>query len=130
MARACQPSIRVTTSQASYRSRRLQEYLQQLGDYRHLFVGSALKSCLIAEGTADLYPRFGPTGEWDTAAAQAIVEEAGGHLTDMQLRPLRYNARPVLINPDFFAFSDARRDWPRYLPQRPASSLALPHLIN
>ena len=117
-ARVCQPSIRVTTSQASYRSRRLQEYLQQLGDYRHLFVGSALKSCLIAEGTADLYPRFGPTGEWDTAAAQAIVEEAGGHLTDMQLRPLRYNARPVLINPDFFAFGDANRDWSQYLPQR------------
>jgi 3'(2'), 5'-bisphosphate nucleotidase len=114
----CHQPVRVTSSQASYRSRRLQEYLEQLGDYRHLFLGSALKSCLIAEGEADLYPRFGPTGEWDTAAAQAIVEEAGGHMTDIQLRPLRYNARPVLINPDFFAFGDASRDWSQYLPQR------------
>jgi 3'(2'), 5'-bisphosphate nucleotidase len=101
----------------------LQEYLQQIGEYRHLFLGSALKSCLIAEGEADLYPRFGPTGEWDTAASQIILEEAGGHLTDMQLRPLRYNARPVLINPDFFAFSDASRDWSQYLPQRPSPVL-------
>ena len=117
-ARICHPPVRVISSQASYRSQRLQSYLQRLGDYRHLFVGSALKSCLIAEGAADLYPRFGPTGEWDTAAAQAIVEEAGGHLTDMQSRPLRYNARPVLINPDFFAFGDINRDWLQYLPQR------------
>ena len=117
-ARTCHPPVRVTSSQASYRSLRLQEYLRQLGDYRHLFLGSALKSCLIAEGEADLYPRFGPTGEWDTAAAQAIMEEAGGHMTDMQLRPLRYNARPVLINPDFFAFGDAGHDWSQYLPHR------------
>ncbi|MCP5195625.1 MAG: 3'(2'),5'-bisphosphate nucleotidase CysQ [Gammaproteobacteria bacterium] len=118
VARSSNQPIRVTSSEASYRSRRLQDYLQQLGDYRHLFLGSALKSCLIAEGRADLYPRFGPTGEWDTAAAQIIVEEAGGQMTDMQLRPLRYNARPVLINPDFFAFGDASRDWSRYLAQR------------
>ena len=117
-ARTCHLPVRVTSSQASYRSLRLQEYLRQLGCYRHLFLGSALKSCLIAEGEADLYPRFGPTGEWDTAAAQAIMEEAGGHMTDMQLRPLRYNARPVLINPDFFAFGDASHDWSQYLPHR------------
>ncbi len=122
-AQTCHQPIRVTSSEASYRSRRLQEYLQQIGEYRHLFLGSALKSCLIAEGEADLYPRFGPTGEWDTAASQIILEEAGGHLTDMQLRPLRYNARPVLINPDFFAFSDVSRDWSQYLPQRPSPVL-------
>jgi 3'(2'), 5'-bisphosphate nucleotidase len=117
---------RVTSSEASYRSRRLQEYLQHLGDYRHLFLGSALKSCLIAEGKADLYPRFGPTGEWDTAAAQIIIEEAGGQMTDMQLRPLRYNARPVLINPDFFAFGDVHRDWSRYLSPRQPSGRTVP----
>ena len=117
-ARICHQPIRITSSQASYRSRRLQEYLARLGHYRHLFLGSALKSCLVAEGEADLYPRFGPTGDWDTAAAQVIVEEAGGRLTDLQLRPLRYNARPVLINPDFFAFGDASRNWTQYLPHR------------
>jgi 3'(2'), 5'-bisphosphate nucleotidase len=94
----------------------LQDYLGQLGPHRHVSLGGALKSCLIAEGAADLYPRFGPTGEWDTAAAQIILEEAGGYLTDTQFRPLRYNARPILINPDFFAFGDPTRDWSRYLP--------------
>lgn len=118
VAKTCHQPIRVTSSQASYRSRRLQDYLNDLGDYQHLFLGSALKSCLIAEGLADLYPRFGPTGEWDTAAAQIIVEEAGGQITDMSLRPLRYNARPILINPDFFAFGDISRDWSQYLYHR------------
>lgn len=115
-ARSCHHPVRVASSQGSYRSRRLQDYLRHLGSYQHLCLGSALKSCLIAEGEADLYPRFGPTGEWDTAAAQVILEEAGGYLTDTHLRPLRYNARPVLINPDFFAFGDASHDWSQYLP--------------
>ncbi|PIE83160.1 MAG: 3'(2'),5'-bisphosphate nucleotidase [Candidatus Contendobacter odensis] len=112
----CHQPVRITSSLASYRSRRLQDYLNDLGDYQHLFLGSALKSCWVAEGKADLYPRFGPTGEWDTAAAQIIVEEAGGQMTDMCLRPLRYNTRPILINPDFFAFGDINRNWSRYLP--------------
>ncbi|MEZ5672217.1 MAG: inositol monophosphatase family protein [Thiotrichaceae bacterium] len=47
----------------------------------------------MAEGKADIYPRFGPTSEWDTAAAQCVVEQAGGHLTDMQLQPLQYNTK-------------------------------------
>lgn len=108
----------VATSSRSYRGRFLQGYLQRLGRFEHLAVGGALKSCLIAEGRADLYPRFGPTGEWDTAAAQIIVEEAGGGLTDLQLRPLRYNTRPTMINPDFFVFGDADHDWSQYLPRR------------
>ena len=117
-ARVLHYPVRVISSLESYRTRRLQTYLSQLGPHRHLGMGGGLKSCLVAEGMADIYPRFGPTGEWDTAAAQVILEQAGGHMTDMQLRPLRYNARPVLINPDFFAFGDATRDWSRYLPQR------------
>ena len=108
--------LRVVSSQGSFRTRRLQDYLGRLGPHQHLALGGALKSCLIAEGAADLYPRFGPTGEWDTAAAQVILEQAGGYLTDSQFRPLRYNARPVLINPDFFAFGDPTGDWARYLP--------------
>ncbi len=114
--RVCHYPVRVVSSQGSYRTRRLQDYLGQLGPHQHLSLGGALKSCLIAEGVADLYPRFGPTGEWDTAAAQIILEEAGGYLTDAQFRPLRYNARPILINPDFFAFGDPTRDWSRYMP--------------
>lgn len=98
--------------------RPLRTYLDYLGHHHYLSLGSSLKSCLVAEGTVDLYPRFGPTSEWDTAAAQIIVEEAGGGLTDMFMRPLRYNARPTLINPDFFAFGDPGRDWSQYLPRR------------
>jgi 3'(2'), 5'-bisphosphate nucleotidase len=118
-ARVCHYPVRVISSQSSYRTRRLQDYLGLLGPHRHVCLGGALKSCRIAEGEADLYPRFGPTGEWDTAAAQILVEEAGGYLTDLQFRPLRYNARPILINPDFLAFGDATRDWSLYLPQLP-----------
>lgn len=84
---------------------------------RHvLTLGSSLKTCYIAEGRADLYARLGPTGEWDTAAAQCILEEAGGHVTDLDLNPLRYNSRESLINPPFIAFGDGRHDWRRYLP--------------
>lgn len=117
-ARVCHYPVRVVSSQGSYSTRRLQDYLSLLGPHRHFCLGGVLKSCLVAEGEADLYPRFGPTGEWDTAAAQIILEEAGGYLTDIQFRPLRYNARPVLINPDFFAFGDASHDWSQYLPHR------------
>jgi 3'(2'), 5'-bisphosphate nucleotidase len=96
----------------------LRTYLEYLGQHHYLAVGSALKSCLVAEGEVDLYPRFGPTCEWDTAAAQVIVEEAGGRLTDTDMQPLRYNTRPSLINPDFFVFGDPSHDWAQYLPER------------
>lgn len=70
-------------------------------------MGSSLKMCLIAEGTADFYPRLFPTSEWDTAAAQAIVEAAGGSLVAANtLTPLTYNQRSTLINPDFFVCGD------------------------
>ena len=113
-----QRPARITGSRSARGSRTLKAYLDRVGRHDYLGVGSALKSCLIAEGQADLYPRFGPTGEWDTAAAQIIVEEAGGAMTDTCLRPLRYNARPTLINPDFFVFGDTGCDWRQYLPRR------------
>lgn len=96
----------------------LQTYLGYLGEHVYRGIGSALKACLIAEGEADVYPRFGPTSEWDTAASQILLEEAGGGLCDGARRPLRYNARHTLINPDFLAFGDAGHDWTRYLPRR------------
>jgi 3'(2'), 5'-bisphosphate nucleotidase len=66
----------------------------------YVVMGSSLKFCLVAEGAADLYPRTGPTMEWDTAAAQCIVEQAGGSVTDLEGNPMRYN-KPVLLNPGF-----------------------------
>jgi 3'(2'), 5'-bisphosphate nucleotidase len=74
------------------------------GSQRCEFVslGSSLKFCLVAEGAADIYPRLGPTMEWDTAAAHCIVEEAGGSVTDLEGKLLVYN-KPALQNPGFIA---------------------------
>jgi 3'(2'), 5'-bisphosphate nucleotidase len=109
--------IRVAGSR-SHTGSRIRAYLSHLGDHVYQGVGSALKSCLVAEGKVDLYPKFGPTSEWDTAAAQIIVEEAGGGLTDLSMRPLAYNTRPSLENPEFFAFGDPSYDWSKYLRKR------------
>jgi 3'(2'), 5'-bisphosphate nucleotidase len=70
-------------------------------------MGSSLKICLVAEGMADLYPRLSPTAEWDTAAAQAVLEAAGGKLVDQQGSEYRYNRKEDLLNPFFFAVGDA-----------------------
>lgn len=78
-------------------------------------MGSSLKFCLVAEGRADIHPRLGPTWEWDTAAAQCIVEEAGGRVIAIDGQPLRYN-KESLLNPQFLVFGDASRDWLSYLP--------------
>ena len=94
---------------------RMRRFLERLGQHREINMGSALKSCLVAEGRADVYMRFGPTGEWDTAAAQCIVEEAGGQITDTRMCHLRYNTRESLINPHFLVVGDSRRDWSDYL---------------
>ena len=63
----------------------------------------------------DIYPRLGPTSEWDTAAAHCVVVEAGGAVTDTQLQTLRYNTKASLLNPHFLVFGDASRDWRQYL---------------
>jgi 3'(2'), 5'-bisphosphate nucleotidase len=74
-------------------------------------MGSSLKLCLVAEGKADLYPRLAPTSEWDTAAAQAIVEAAGGRVVDTDLMPLRYNSKESLLNPFFYVIGDKNFPW-------------------
>ncbi len=100
----------------SHAGKRLQDYLDRLGPHRLVPMGSSLKFCLVAEGRADLYPRLGPTSEWDTAAAQCVVEQAGGRVTDTALERLRYNTKDSLLNPDFLVFGDDSRDWSEYLP--------------
>jgi 3'(2'), 5'-bisphosphate nucleotidase len=89
----------------------LDAYLVQQGSIVMEPVGSSLKFCRVAEGTADLYPRFGPTSEWDTAAGQAVLEAAGGRVVDLQGRRLRYNHKVSLLNPFFLAFGDLGRNW-------------------
>jgi len=81
-------------------------YLARLAPHATTGVGSSLKFCLLAEGKADLYVRFGPTSEWDTAAGQALLEAAGGHVTRLDGRRLLYNCRGTLLNGDFVAFGD------------------------
>ncbi|MFC3114442.1 3'(2'),5'-bisphosphate nucleotidase CysQ [Cellvibrio fontiphilus] len=75
--------------------------------------GSSLKFCVIAEGLADFYPRLAPTSEWDTAAAQAVLEAAGGAVVEatVGLPPLQYNSREDILNPHFYALGDCRFDW-------------------
>lgn len=108
------PTVRVAGSR-SHAGDSLQRFLQQLGPHEIVSMGSSLKLCLVAEGTADVYPRLGPTSEWDTAAAQAVVEAAGGRVTDTQLMPLRYNTKDSLLNPHFLVFGDRTENWERYL---------------
>ena len=99
----------------SHSSKKLQAYIDKLGDINLISMGSSLKSCLVAEGSIDLYPRLGPTSEWDTAAAQCIVEEAGGFMTQTDRRTLRYNTKDSLLNPDFFVFGDNSFSWEKFL---------------
>jgi 3'(2'), 5'-bisphosphate nucleotidase len=102
--------VRVVGSR-SHRGSSLDGYLERLGDHEMVPMGSALKLCIVAEGKADLYPRFGPTSEWDTAAAQAVLEAAGGWTVDLQGAPLRYNTKADILNPHFIAFGDDSRLW-------------------
>ena len=88
----------------SHSNEQTQAYLATLGAYQLIGVGSSLKFCLLAEGRAHLYPRLAPTCEWDTAAAQAILEGAGGRVETLEGTPLRYSKAEIL-NPSFVARS-------------------------
>jgi 3'(2'), 5'-bisphosphate nucleotidase len=102
----------VVVGSRSHRGDSLDGLLARLGTHEMRPMGSALKFCVVAEGAADFYPRLGPTSEWDTAAAQAVVECAGGAVTTLDGKPLRYNERDTLLNPHFIAYGDASRRWP------------------
>jgi 3'(2'), 5'-bisphosphate nucleotidase len=108
-ARSAEP-VRVVGSR-SHRGDSLERFLARLGPHEMQPVGSSLKFCLIAEGAADVYPRLGPTSEWDTAAAHAVLTAAGGAVVQLDGRPLEYNTRDELRNPFFVAYGDTQRDW-------------------
>ncbi len=103
----------IVVASRSHASRATQRFLEEIGPHDIVSMGSALKFCLVAEGTADIYPRLGPTMEWDTAAAQCVVECAGGQVTDLGGRPLTYN-KPDLHNPWFVADAGGY-DWRPHL---------------
>ena len=95
----------------SHRGDSLDRFLPKLEPYEMVAVGSSLKFCLVAEGSADFYPRLGPTSEWDTAAAQAVVEAAGGVVITTDGERLSYNTKAELLNHHFLVFGDPSRDW-------------------
>ncbi len=101
----------------SHRDAIMPQFLANIGAHDYDVMGSILKACLVAEGSADLYPRLGLTSEWDTAAAQIIVEEAGGYMTRTDMQPMRYNTSESLLNPYFFVFGCDYHDWSQYLPK-------------
>lgn len=78
-----------------------------VGELELANIGSSLKFCLLAEGSADCYPRLAPTSQWDTAAAQGVLEGAGGEVIGLDGLPFRYPARESLLNPFFLALPRA-----------------------
>ena len=110
-----QPELTVIVGSRSHQGDSLTHFLQKVGNHEIVSMGSSLKSCLVAEGQADIYPRLGPTSEWDTAAAQCIVEEAGGALVDTQGNTLLYNTKDSLLNPNFLVVGDTSVNWLQFL---------------
>ena len=95
-----QNPIRLVASR-SHPSEMLNSLLKKIVDYEIIEVGSSIKFCHIASGQADCYPRFGPTSEWDTAAGEAIVSSAGGHVVAASGNSMKYNVKEEYLNPNF-----------------------------
>jgi 3'(2'), 5'-bisphosphate nucleotidase len=113
--RVVRPPLRVVGSR-SHGGAALEATLSLLGPHELRPAGSSIKLCLVADGSADLYPRLGPTSEWDIAAGQAVLEAAGGQVVRItDGLALQYNTRSEVLNPDFLAFGDPGlyRRWPR-----------------
>ncbi len=110
----------VVVASRSHGGERLERYLERLGgvypEVSRTPVGSSLKLCILAEGRADLYPRLGPTSEWDIAAAHAVLEAAGGAVWAVDGSPVTYNAKESFLNPEFFAVADRTYPWKDRLP--------------
>lgn len=110
-----QAPLRVAASR-SHRSLRTQALLQRMGDIETVAQGSSLKFCRIAEGDLDVYPRLGPTSEWDTAAGQCVLHAAGGIVVSAASgKSFRYNRRESLLNGDFMALGDPRLPWREWI---------------
>jgi len=96
--------VRIVASR-SHPSKMLDTLLEEIGEYKIITKGSSLKFCLIAKGQADIYPRLGPTSEWDIAAGHAIVKFAGGSLVTIDREPMQYNLTENNLNPYFVVAS-------------------------
>lgn len=114
-ARTLQDGPLTVVCSRSHRDASIDALLSRLPEHETTSVGSSLKFCSVAEGKADLYPRFGQTSEWDTAAAQCVVETAGGRVVDLDGNPLTYNNGESLLNPSFIVYGDPSHNWSQYL---------------
>jgi 3'(2'), 5'-bisphosphate nucleotidase len=114
-ARNYEPTQVAVAGSRSHGDETLTRFLNRMGPHMLISMGSSLKICLVAEGRADLYPRLGLTSEWDTAAAQCVLEEAGGRLIGIDEKPFCYNKKESLLNPYFFAVGAGEHDWKQYL---------------
>nr|WP_040439415.1 3'(2'),5'-bisphosphate nucleotidase CysQ [Algicola sagamiensis] len=114
------PQLRVAVSRRQEKSL-VTQYISQEAQLEFIPLGScSLKACLIAEGGADCYLRVGPTGEWDTGAAEVVVGEAGGFICDSEFNPLTYNQRESLSNPDFMVLGSKEISWKEMIQPHPA----------
>lgn len=125
-ARAMAGDALTVVASRSHRDERLARYIRALGERFAAVdakgVGSSLKFCLLAEGKADFYPRLGPTSEWDTAAAHAVLQAAGGDARRFDGSALAYGDKPSLLNPHFYAVADAAYPWQERLPPAAAET--------
>ena len=107
-------AIQVVASR-SHRDARVDRVIEAIeqgpGRTELVSMGSSLKICLLAEGSADLYPRLAPTSEWDTAAAHGVLAAAGGRIVDTAFNELVYNSKDSVLNPFFIAMADTGFDW-------------------
>ncbi|MEM6160191.1 3'(2'),5'-bisphosphate nucleotidase CysQ [Erwinia sp. P6884] len=99
--REARPPLVVISRSHATNDEELKEYLNQMGEHQTTAIGSSLKFCLVAEGKAQLYPRFGPTNIWDTGAGHAVAIAAGAHVHDWQGKTLDYAPRESFLNPGF-----------------------------
>lgn len=103
----------------SHAGESMQAFLEKLGQYELIAMGSSLKLCLVAEGAADIYPRLGLTSLWDTGAAQCVVEQAGGQVVQLNGDALSYANTQEVLNPYFLAIGHSAMDWPAHLANTP-----------
>jgi len=109
--------LRIAASRSHLDARTL-AVLERIGEHERIGLGSSLKFCRIAEGRMDVYPRFGPTSEWDTAAGQCVLECAGGAVLRLDGAALDCNRKDSLLNPDFIALGDENLPWVSWVSER------------
>lgn len=112
------PPVPTLVVSKSHRDAATDAFLANLPEHEAVSKGSSLKLCLVAEGVADLYPRIGPTSEWDTAAGHCVAVQAGATVLKLpELTPLVYNQKESLLNPHFVVIGDPSYPWIERFPR-------------